>query len=64
MTIDLTTNRVQFKLLTADEQNQMKAWPHGWYIYSDQDDEWKPSLGKPYFLSNGIYRTTPAGEPA
>ena len=57
MTFDPTTNRISFGLMTKEDQDALKAWPHGWECFtgscrwSDLDDPmWSVHLtyrGKP-----------------
>jgi hypothetical protein len=54
---DPTTNRVPYGLLTPDEQEVLKAWPHGWEYYLF--DGWCP-LQNPEWVSDTVYRGKPA----
>jgi hypothetical protein len=55
-TYDLTTNRIAFGLLPKDVRKAMKAWPHGWEIFTRKWEHWPdPSWG-----SASTYRARPA----
>ena len=57
MTFDPTTTRVPFGLLTPDERETLKAWPHGYEYYGlngwDKTDQ-------PSWLNHSVYRGKPA----
>jgi hypothetical protein len=55
---DLTTNRIAFGLLPKDVQEAMKAWPHGWKIFSGFGlfEDWPDSA---WYLTS-TYRAVPA----
>ena len=57
-TYDLTTNRIAFGLLPKDVQDAMKAWPHGWEIYSGLG-QWK-DWPTPAWSFPSTYRAIPA----
>ena len=58
MTFNPTTNRILFGLLTPEEQDALKAWPHGWEIYESSDRVWYD--GKPSWFRENVYRGKPA----
>lgn len=59
MTFDPTTNRIPFGLLTPEEQDALKAWPHGWEIYESADRVWRAYDGKPSWFREKLYRGKP-----
>jgi len=59
MTFDPTTNRIPFGLLTPEEQEALKAWPHGWEFHKGWVDEWVPAPG-PAWAMQAVYRGKPA----
>jgi hypothetical protein len=58
MTFDPTTNRIPFGLLTPEEQDLIRQWPHGWEHYQHDKGVWI-GLG---FWGNAehVYRGKPA----
>lgn len=64
MTFDPTTNRVQWCLLTDEEQAALKAWPHGWKLhngfwYSDDNPSWRSRIvyqGKPAPVVTSVWQ--------
>lgn len=54
---DPTTNRIPFKLLTSEEQEALKAWPHGWEVC---DLDWWKDRPHPLWSPNAVYRGKPA----
>ena len=58
MTFDVTTNRIQFGMLTSEEKEALVSWPHGWtYSYSDKNFRETPL---PNWFEDTIYRGNPA----
>lgn len=59
--MDLTDNKTPFGLLTEEEQEHLRNWPHGveWYGY----DRWADCASLAWVLSRA-YRTKPAPKPA
>jgi hypothetical protein len=58
---DLTTNRVPFGLLTDDEQNALKAWPHGWeYCWKYHGVGYWHEADNPSWIGGNVYRGKPA----
>ncbi len=57
MTFDPTTNRIPFVLLTPEEQDALKAWPHGWERYQPYGKTWESCL--PFWNIGAIYRGKP-----
>ena len=57
MTFNPTENRIPFGLLTKEEQEALKAWPHGWEAYIGPN--WDPVL-KPSWTHYIAYRGKPA----
>ena len=55
MTFDPTTNRIQFVLLTEDEQAALKTWPHGWEYYSRWPRCWDLCIS-PEWAKEAVYR--------
>jgi hypothetical protein len=53
---DPTTNRVQFGMLTHDEQLALQEWPHGWEFYDYGGWSTTPS---PYWENYTAYRGKP-----
>jgi hypothetical protein len=53
---DPTTNRIPFKLLTSEEQDALKAWPHGWEVC---DLDWWRDRPHPIWSPNAVYRGKP-----
>jgi hypothetical protein len=54
---DPTTNRIQFGMLTDEEQKAMKSWPHGWECHSLR--HWHEIDGTEFY-GGVIYRGKPA----
>jgi hypothetical protein len=52
---DPTTNRIQFVLLTEDEQAALKSWPHGWEYYSRWPRCWDLCIS-PEWAKEAVYR--------
>ena len=53
---DPTTNRVSYGLLTPEEQEALKAWPHGVEYYLL--DGWRPT-NEPSWAMQAVYRGKP-----
>ena len=56
---DPTTNRVPFMLLTEVEQEELKAWPHGWQYFDIGLKDWD-ATDQPAWFPNTAYRGKPA----
>ena len=56
MTFDPTTNRVPFGLLTPEEREALKAWPHEVEYYLL--DGWRPVI-EPSWANGVVYRGKP-----
>ena len=56
MTFDPTTNRVPYGLLTPEEQEALKAWPHEveYYLLNG----WRPII-EPSWANDVVYRGKP-----
>lgn len=54
---DPTKNRVPFGLLSEDEQEALKAWPHEWEVY--KGCEWV-SITSSNWSESVVYRGKPA----
>jgi len=55
---DLTKNEKPFGLMTPEDKEALKAWPHGWEAYST-DGTWL-DCGQPIWSSIITYRAKPA----
>ena len=53
-----TTNRIPFMLLTEVEQEELKAWPHGWQNFHTVNREWDHNPD-PMWFPTSIYRALP-----
>ncbi len=58
MTIDLTENKIPFGLLSEEEQEHLKHWPHGLLYYEGGVEWWH--LGMDEMEDYYTYRTIPA----
>jgi len=59
MTFDPTTNRSPFVLLTREERETLKAWPHKWEYFSRSSNKWNLCVS-PEWATEAIYRGLPA----
>lgn len=59
---DPTTNRIQFGLLTPEEQKVLREWPHAWeWLWSGGQGpaEWE-TTSDPLWVRRTVYRGKPA----
>jgi len=54
---DLTKNTLAFGLMTPEDQEALKAWPHGWEVFTGP--QWVNADDPMWILSN-TYRAKPA----
>jgi len=57
MTWHPTTNRIQFCHLTKEEQDALKAWPHGWECFTSSGG-WS-TRDDPMWSAHLVYRGKP-----
>ena len=58
MSIDLSDNRAPFYMLTHEEKEHLKAWPHGVEAYQEHYSRWASHNMEAYHSST-IFRTKP-----
>lgn len=59
MTFDPTTNRIQWKHLTEEEKEVLKAWEHGWEFWHRDFEEWTEA-DQVSWHPEIVYRAKPA----
>ena len=57
---DPTTNRIQFGMLSEDEQTALIHWPHGWEIWWGYEESDWGKIVDPFWDKATVYRGKPA----
>ena len=65
---DLIENTTPFGLLDDETQERMRAWPHGWQVWNQNEnfaDGWTDVAFSSQFVANSgyVFRAKPAPEP-